>query len=52
MAVSRGLERRGYSDDEIAEMTPEIVAFLEEGLFDENGERIIDFEDDEIGAIA
>jgi hypothetical protein len=30
LAVSRALESRGHSDAEIAEMTPEFVALLEE----------------------
>ena len=51
LAASRGLEEQGYSADEIAEMTPEIVVVFEEGVLDEDGERIIDFEGDEIGAI-
>jgi hypothetical protein len=51
LAASRGLESQGYSADEIAEMTPEIVVVFEEGIVDENGERIIDFEDDDLGTI-
>jgi hypothetical protein len=51
LAASRGLESQGYSADEIAEMMPEIVVVFEEGLFDEDGERIIDFEDDDLGTI-
>jgi hypothetical protein len=51
LAASRGLESQGYSADEIAEMMPEIVVVFEEGIVDENGERIIDFEDDDLGTI-
>jgi hypothetical protein len=51
LAASRGLEEQGYSADEIAEMMPEIVVVFEEGVFDEDGERIIDFEDDDLGTI-